>query len=238
MAQGVALRAREMKIPCTVVVPETAAATKIKALENLGAKIIKVSFNEWWQALQDRTFKGVSGKFIHVCDDTQVMAGNGTIALEILEDLPDVDAIIVPWGGGGLTIGIASVIKSLKPKCKVFASEIATAAPLTPSLKAGTPQVIELTPSFVDGVGAKTVFPNMLQKAKSLIDGALIASLDETANALKLLSEKNRIIAEGAGAVPVACALAGRAGKGKIVCIISGGNIDLQKFITVIQSKL
>jgi len=236
MAQGLALRARDKKIPCTVIVPDTAAQTKVEALKNIGAKLIIVTFDRWWQALQERTYPGVTGKFVHVCDDTNVMAGNGTIGWEIIEDLPDVDAIVIPWGGGGLTVGIASVVKALKPSCKIFAAEIATAAPLTPSLIAGTPQIINMTPSFVDGVGARTVFPNMLQRAKTLTNGALIATLEETATALKLMAERNRVIAEGAGAVPVACALSGKAGTGKIVCVISGGNIDLSKFTTVIQN--
>ncbi len=164
------------------------------------------------------------------------MAGNGTIGLEILEDLPDVDAVVMGWGGGGLTCGVAAALRARKPACRVYAAEVATAAPLAPSLALGAPQVVEFTPSFVDGIGSRTVFPQMLERAQGLIDGALVASLEEVAGALRLLAERNRVIAEGAGACPVACALAGQAGGGKVVCVISGGNIDLEKFCKIVTS--
>jgi threonine dehydratase len=157
------------------------------------------------------------------------MAGNGTIALEIVEDLPDVDAIVIPWGGGGLTCGIAAAMRAVKPGCRLFTAEVASAAPLAASLAAGSPQVVDYQPSFVDGIGSKTVFPQMFERARALIDGALVASVDEVAAAVRLIAERNRVIAEGAGACPVACALSGKAGGGKIVCIVSGGNIDLDK---------
>jgi threonine dehydratase len=175
----------------------------------------------------------VDGTFIHAFDDLDVMAGNGTIALEILEDLPDVDAILIPWGGGGLTCGIAAVMRALKPSCRIYASEVATAAPLAASLGAGIPQKIQYQASFVDGIGGKSVFPQMFERAHGLIDGSidgsLVAELDQVAAAVRMLAERNRIIAEGAGACPVACALAGKAGAGKVVCVVSGGNIDLSK---------
>jgi threonine dehydratase len=163
------------------------------------------------------------------------MAGNGTIGLEILEDLPDVDAVVMGWGGGGLTCGVGAALRARKPACRVYAAEVATAAPLAASLAAGTPRVVEFTPSFVDGIGSRTVFPQMLERAQGLIDGALVASLEEVAGALRLLAERNRVIAEGAGACPVACALAGKAGGGKIVCVISGGNIDLDKLCAIVS---
>jgi len=229
MAQGVAWRARELGIPCTVIAPDTAPATKIAAIERLGGVVVKVPFEQWWQTFQERAFPGVDATFIHAFDDPHVIAGNGTIALEIVEDLPDVDAIVIPWGGGGLTCGIATTMRELKPDCRLFAAEVAGAAPLAASLAAGSPQVVDYQPSFVDGIGSKTVFPRMFERARALIDGSLVASVDEVAAAVRLIAERNRVVAEGAGACPVACALSGKAGSGKIVCIVSGGNIDLHK---------
>ena len=179
MAQGVAWRARELGIPCTVVAPETAPTTKIKAIERLGGRVLKVSFEEWWSAFETRSFPGVEATFIHAFDDLNVMAGNGTIALEIMEDLPEFDAVVIPWGGGGLTCGIAAGMRALNSKCKIYAAEVATAAPLVASLAAGTPHAVDYQPSFVDGIGAKMVVPQMLERAKQLIDGSLVAGLDE-----------------------------------------------------------
>jgi threonine dehydratase len=235
MAQGVAWRARELGIPCTVVAPDTAPDTKVKAIERLGGRVIKVPFEEWWRAFETRTFPGVNATFIHAFDDLNVMAGNGTIALEIIEDLPDVDAVVVPWGGGGLTCGIAAGMRALNPKCRIYAAEVATAAPLVVSLAAGAPVAVDYQASFVDGIGAKVVFPRMLERAQKLIDGSLVAELDEVRSALRLLAERNRVIAEGAGACALACALAGRAGTGKVVCIVSGGNIDFPKLCDILK---
>lgn len=238
MAQGVAWCARSLGIPCTVVAPETAPETKINAIERLGGRVIKVSFADWWRAFEERSFPGVEGTFIHAFDDPDVMAGNGTIALEILEDLPDMDAIVIPWGGGGLTCGIASVIRELRPACKIFAAEVETAAPLSASLAAGTPTEVDYQPSWVDGIGAKAVFPQMFERARKLIDGSLVADLNSVAEALRLLITHNHIVAEGAGACPVACALSGKAGTGKIVCIVSGGNIDASKVVRILNHEL
>ena len=235
MAQGVAWRARELGIPCTVVAPDTAPDTKVKAVERLGGRVIKVPFEEWWRAFETRTFPGVDATFIHAFDDVNVMAGNGTIALEIIEDLPDVEAVVVPWGGGGLTCGIATGMRALKAKCRIYAAEVATAAPLAPSLTAGSPVAVDYQPSFVDGIGAKVVFPQMLARAQQLIDGALVAELDEVSSALRLLAERNRVIAEGAGACALACALAGKGGAGKVVCIVSGGNIDFARLCEILR---
>jgi len=235
MAQGVAWRARELGIPCTVIAPDTAPETKIRAVERLGGRVLKVTFDEWWRAFEERRYPGAEGTFIHAFDDLNVMAGNGTIGLEILEDLPEVDAVVIPWGGGGLTCGIASAIRELKPSCKIFAAEVATAAPLIASWTAGSPQVIQPQRSFVDGVGGKSVFPQMFERARRLIDGPLVAQVEEVASALRLLAERNRIIAEGAGATPVACALAGRAGAGKVACVVSGGNIDLSRLVEILS---
>ncbi len=179
MAQGVAWRARELGIPCTVVAPDTAPDTKINAIKRLGGGVIKVSFEDWWRAFETRTFPGIDATFIHAFDDLNVMAGNGTIALEIVEDLPQVEAVVVPWGGGGLTCGIATAMRELNSKCRIYAAEVATAAPLAASLAAGTPQTVDYQPSFVDGIGSKVVFPQMLERAQHLIDCSLVARLDE-----------------------------------------------------------
>jgi threonine dehydratase len=234
MAQGVAWRARELGIPCTVVAPETAPETKLKAIERLGGRVIKASFEEWWRAFETRSFPGVEATFIHAFDDLNVMAGNGTIALEIMEDLADVDAVVIPWGGGGLTCGIAAGMRALNSQCRIYAAEVATAAPLAASLAAGSPCTVDYQTSFVDGIGAKMVFPRMLARAQHLLDGALVAELDQVKSALRLMAERNRIIAEGAGACALACALAGKAGTGKVVCIVSGGNIDFAKFCVIL----
>jgi len=236
MAQGVAWCARRLGIPCTVIAPATAPETKIKAIERLGGRVIKVSFDEWWRAFEERAYAGVDGAFIHAFDDEDVMAGNGTIALEVLEDLPDVDSIVIPWGGGGLTCGIASVLRELRPSCKIFTAEVATAAPLAASLAAGAPTEVDYQPSWVDGIGAKAVFPQMFERARTLIDGSLVADLPSVAEALRLLVQHNHVIAEGAGACPVACALSGQAGPGKIVCVVSGGNIDSSKLFRVLAT--
>ena len=228
MAQGVAWRARELGVPCTVVAPDTAPAVKLEAVKRLGARVIRVPFDRWWQAFQERAYPGVDATFLHAFDDPDVMAGNGTIGLEILEDLPDVDAVVIPWGGGGLTCGVAAAVRAKRPVCRVYAAEVATAAPLAASLAAGSPVVIDYRPSFVDGIGSRTVFPQMLERARWLIDCSLVAALAEVGAAVRLLAERNRVIAEGAGACPVACAVAGGAGGGKVVCVVSGGNIDLK----------
>lgn len=237
MAQGVAWRARELGIPCTVVAPDTAPETKLQAIARLGGRVVKVSFERWWQTFQDRAYPGVDAMFIHAFDDPHVMAGNGVIGLEILEDLPDVDAVLIPWGGGGLTCGVASAVRAMKPTCKVYAAEVATASPLAASLSAGVVQVVDYQPSFVDGIGSKTVFPQMLDCARRLIDGALVVGLAEVSAAVRLLAERNRVIAEGAGACPVACALSGQAGAGKIVCVVSGGNIDTKKLCMILSER-
>ena len=236
MAQGVAWCARDLGIPCTVIAPETAPANKIKAIERLGGRVIKVPFEDWWRAFEERSYPGIDGTFIHAFDDLNVMAGNGTIALEIFEDLPDVDVVLIPWGGGGLTCGIAAAMRQLNSKCKVYATEVSTASPLSASLAAGSPQTVDYQPSFVDGIGSKMVFPQMLERAQQLIEGSLVAGLEEVKSALRLLAERNRVIAEGAGACPVACALSGKAGKGKVVCIVSGGNIDLAKLCEILTA--
>lgn len=237
MAQGVAWQARQLGIPCTVVCPENAPDTKVWAIEGLGARVLRVTYEEWWRAFEERGFPGVEGTFIHAFDDPLVMAGNGTIALEILEDLPAADAIVTPWGGGGLTCGVGAAVRAIKPGCRVYAAEVAGAAPLSAALSAGAPRMIDYQPSFVDGIGSKTVFPQMFEHARDLVAGSLVAEVDEVADALLLMLERNHALAEGAGAAPLACALAGLAGRGKIVCVISGGNIDLEELVELMARR-
>ena len=235
MAQGAAWNARRLGVPCTVIAPDYAPETKVRAIERLGGRVIKVPFDRWWQTFTDRSYPGIDAAFIHSFDDDRVMAGNGTIGLELLEDLPEVDTVLIPWGGGGLACGIATALKALKPSVRVYAVEADTGAPLTASLRAGKPEVVDYQPSFVDGIGSKTVFADMLVLARVLLDGSLTASLDEITAALKLMAERNRVIAEGAGAVALAVALSGKAGSGRIACIVSGGNIDLPKLAKLLD---
>lgn len=238
MAQGVAWAARALGVPCTVVVPDYAPETKLEAIERLGGRYLKLPFERWWQAIEESRFEGLEGLFVHPVQDERVMAGNGTIGLEILEDLPDADAILVPWGGGGLTVGIASAVKALRPEVGVYGVEPETGAPLNASLAAGSPQAIDYRPSFVDGSGSKALLPMMWKLARGLVDGAYTASLDETAAAIRLLAERSRVIAEGAGALAAAVALSGRAGEGKkLVCVVSGGNIDFSKLSRILAGE-
>lgn len=234
MAQGVAWNARRLCIPCTVVVPDHAPRAKLDAVERLGAKIVAVPVDRWWQVLADHGYPGIEGLFIHPVADRAVVAGNGTIGLEIFEDLPDADAVLVPWGGGGLSCGIASALRALAPAVKTYACEVETAAPLSASLVAGRPVAVDYAPSFVDGIGARGLLPEMWPLAKSVLAGAFVASLEETAAAIRLLASRARVVAEGAGAVPVAAAVSGRAGRGKIVCVVSGGNIDLDRLAAIL----
>jgi threonine dehydratase len=238
MAQGVAWNAQRLNIPCTVVVPDHAPETKLAAITRLGAEIIKVPFEEWWQVIVTHRFEGLDGLFIHPVSDPAVMAGNGTIGLEILDDLPDVDAVVIPYGGGGLSSGIASAIRALKPDTRVLAAEVATAAPLAASLAAGSPQEVEYTTSFVDGIGGKAILAEMWPLVSQLLDGSLVVELDEVAAAIRILAERNRVIAEGAGAAPIAAAMNGQAGSGTIVCVVSGGNIDRDKLVKILSGGI
>ena len=234
MAQGVAWNARQMGVPCEVVVPEHAPRTKLDAIERLGGRIIKVPFDEWWNVIIEHRYAGMDSFFIHPVSDPAVIAGNGTIGLEILEDLPDCDAVVVPYGGGGLISGIGTAVRARKPDIRVYAGEVETAAPLRASLDAGRPTEVEYRPSFVDGIGGKTVLEEMWPIVKELVDDSLVMSVEDVGSAVKLLIERNRVVAEGAGATPVAAALSGRAGGGKVVCVVSGGNIDFAKLAEVI----
>jgi threonine dehydratase len=237
MGQGVAWAAKELGVPCTVAVPDYAPDTKVSAMERFGARVIKAPFDKWWNAIEESRVEGVEGLFLHPVENEQVMAGNGTIGLEILEDLPDPDVVLIPFGGGGLTTGIASAIKAERPETKVYAVEQETAAPLNATLEAGSMQAIEYRQSFVDGAGAKALLPKMWKLVEPLIEGAHRVSLDEVAAAIRVLAERARVIAEGAGALAPAAALSGRAGEGKIVCIVSGGNIDLSVLTTILSGR-
>jgi threonine dehydratase len=238
MAQGVAWNARRLGIPCTVVVPDHAPETKLAAITRLGGKIIKVPFDDWWNVIVTHQYPGLEGLFVHPVSDPAVMAGNGTIGLEILEDLPDVDTILIPYGGGGLSCGIATAVRALKPETKIYACEVETSAAFAAALKASEMIKIDYQASFVDGIGSGSVLPDMWELARSLLDDSLVMSLVAVADAVRLLAERNRVIAEGAGATPVAAALSGKAGSGKSVCVVSGGNIDFEKLTKIFKREL
>ena len=235
-AQGVALAARQMSVPCSVLVIETAPQTKIDAIARLGAKIVTASYDECWQILVERDINRLPGTFVHPFDNDHFIAGNGTIGLEILDDLADVNAVVVSVGGGGLLAGVATALRALKPDTRIYAAEPETAAPLARSLKLGQASYFEeWTASFVDGCGGKSVLPTMWPLVRN-VTGSIIVSLNEIRAAMKLIAQSAHVIAEGAGACAVAAALSGRAGSGKIAAVVSGGNIDLSKFTTLIRS--
>jgi threonine dehydratase len=227
MAQGVAYAARLRGVPAAIVVPEHAPQTKIDAIERYGGRVIRVPYEEWWQVLVTGRYEGAEGLFIHPVDNDRVMAGNGTIGLELLEQLDDFDTVAVPYGGGGLLTGIASAVKQARPDVKFFAVEPDTGAPATATLRAGTPTAVEYTPSFVDGSGSRELIPRVWEQASQLLDGAVAMSIADVADAVRLIAERTRVIAEGAGALAAAAALGGHLdGARKVVCIVSGGNID------------
>jgi threonine dehydratase len=235
--QGVAYAARQAGVPCAVVVIETAPAAKIERMRSLGATLVPAPYAVAWQALAERSFPGVEGTFVHPFDDHNFIAGHATMGLEILEEAPDTTAIIAAIGGGGLVVGVGSAAKALKPSIKVFGAEPETAAPAALSFKLGAAQAFgDWKPSFVDGAGGKSVFPRMWERMAGIVDGSIVVSLDATKKAMRLMAEKARIISEGAGALPLAAALSGRAGDGPIVAVVSGGNVDLKDFCELIGS--
>jgi threonine dehydratase len=235
--QGVAYAARKAGVPSTVVAIETAPASKLERMRALGAKLIPVPYEVAWQALEARSYPGAEGTFVHPFDDHNFIAGHATMGLEILEDEPDTSAVIAAIGGGGLITGVASAIKALKPEVKIWGAEPETAAPAALSFTEGSPQVFKnWKSSFVDGAGGQSVFPRMWERMRPLVDGYIVVSLEETKAAMRMMAERARVIAEGAGALPLAAALTGKAGKGPIVAIVSGGNIDLEKFCELIGS--
>src|SRR6266576_606677 len=236
--QGVAYAARKAGVPSTVVAIETAPAAKLERMRALGAKLILVPYEIAWQALEARAYPGAEGTFVHPFDDDNFIAGHGTMGLEILEDAPDTAAVIGAIGGGGLITGVGSAIKALKPDVKIFGAEPETAAPAALSFEKGSPQVFEKwQASFVDGAGGQSMFPRMWERMKPVVDGYIVVTLEETKAAMRLMAEKARVIAEGAGALPLAAALSGRAGKGPIVAVVSGGNIDLNKFCELVSQS-
>jgi threonine dehydratase len=234
MAQGVAWAARALGVPATIAVPEHAPEAKLAAIERLGGRVVKLPYDDWWNVIVTSRVDGVEGLFVHPVQDPGVIAGNGTIGLEILEDLPDPDAIVIPYGGGGLTVGIASAIKALRPEAKIFTAEPSTAAALAAALAAGHPVDVDYQPSFVDGSGSRRVLDTMWPLVAPLVDGALSIPIGEVAAAVRLLAERVRVIAEGAGALALAAALAGHAGPGKVVCVVSGGNINFSKLAEIL----
>jgi threonine dehydratase len=235
--QGVAYAARKAGVPCTVVAVETAPKSKLERMRALGAKLVPVPYDVAWKALEARSFPEAEGTFVHPFDDHDFITGHATMGLEILEDAPETIAVIASIGGGGLITGVASAIKALKPEVKVFGVEPETAAPAALSFEKGSPQIFkDWKASFVDGAGGQSMFPRMWERMKPVVDGYIVVSLEETKSAMRLMAEKTRVISEGAGALPVAAALTGKAGKGPIVAIVSGGNIDLTKFCELIAT--
>ncbi len=236
-AQGVALAARKAGVPCKVLVMDTAPATKLDAVRRLGGEIVKASYDDCWKALADRSHPAMEGAFVHPFEDDEFIAGNASAGLEILEDLPDVDCVVAAFGGGGLSCGIAAAMKERSPAVKVLAAEPETAAPLACSLAAGSAQKFpDWRASWVDGCGGKSVFPRMWALAHHLLAGSIVSTLEEIRQAMRIVAERNHVIAEGAGACAVAAGLSGKFGSGKVVCVVSGGNIDLAKFSELVDA--
>jgi threonine dehydratase len=232
MAQGVAWAAREAGVPARVICPEGAPRTKLDRIEALGAEIVPVSHEEWWQAMVDRGREGVEGLFVHPVADEAVMAGNGTIGLELAEDAQEFDSVVIPWGGGGLATGIASALRALRPEVRVVTAEPATAAPLAAALAAGEPREIEFRPSWIDGAGGPSLLPGMWERARELVDEAVAVPLAEVEEAVRLLAARAHVVAEGAGALALAAALRR---DDRCVCIVSGGNIDLDVYARIVS---
>lgn len=237
MARAVAWHARRLGLPCSVLVPDSAPRAKLDPVAALGARIIRASFDEWWHALVTRGHPQLPGFFIHPVADRAVIAGNGTIGLEIADAVDELDAVVVPFGGGGLSCGIACAVKALRPDVRIFAAEVETAAPLAAALEAGHPVRIDHAPSWVDGIGSGTLLADMWPLAAAVLDGSIVVSLDETADALRRLAQRGRVIAEGAGAAALAAALSGRAGGGRVVAVISGGLIEVGVLADILSGR-
>ena len=238
MAQGVAWAAREAGVPATIICPDHAPQAKLERIERLGGRVIQVPWDEWWQTIVDSRFEGVDGLFVHPVQDERVMAGNGTIGLELVEDLPDLETVLVPYGGGGLSTGIASAVKQLRPGVRVYAVDPETGPSASAAFAAGEPIACDHRPSFVDGSGGKGVLESMWPYVREALDGAYVVTLEETAAALRLLADRMRVIAEGAGALALAAALSGRVGGGKTVAVVSGGNIDTAVLIRILAGEV
>jgi threonine dehydratase len=234
-AQGVALAARRAGVPCSVMVIDTAPTTKLRAIERLGARIVPATYDECWRTVEAHASDRMTGHFVHPFDDDRFIAGNGTTALEILEDLPDVEAIIAPIGGGGLLAGIGSVVRARTPSVRVLAAEPETAAPLAVSLARGEASYFDgWQASFVDGAGGRSVLPTMWPLLRAVVDESIVVTLDEARAAMQRAAERVHVIAEGAAACAVAAALSGRVGRGKVVAVVSGGNVDLRRFAALV----
>jgi threonine dehydratase len=234
MAQGVAWAARILGLPATIVVPDTAPEAKLAAIARLGGRLVKVPYDEWWNIIVTGHLDEQEGLFVHPVQDPGVIAGNGTIGLEIIDDLPDVDAVVIPYGGGGLTCGVASAMKALRPATKIFTAEPEGGAALAAAVAAGHPVDVDFRASFVDGAGSRRVLDSMWPLVAPLVDGAWAIPIDDVAAAVRLLAARARVIAEGAGALAVAAAVSGRAGTGKVVCVVSGGNLNLSKLAEIV----
>ena len=234
MAQGVCWVARELGVPATVVAPDHAPRAKLDAVERLGGRVVTVPFDTWWETMEEGTYPDLEGLFVHPVLDERVMAGNGVIGLELAEELDGIDVVLVPWGGGGLTTGIASALAAVSPETRVIACEPDTGAPLTASLAAGEAVAVDYVPSFVDGAGSKALLPAMWQRARTLVAGAVAVSPADVAGAVRLLATRAHVVAEGAGALALAAALTGHGGDGRVVCVVSGGNIDADRLATIL----
>ena len=238
MAQGVCWVARELGVPATVVAPEHAPRAKLDAVARLGGEVILVPFDTWWETMERGAYPGLDGLFVHPVLDERVMAGNGVIGLELAERLDGIDTVLVPWGGGGLTCGIASALAAVSPATRVIACEPATGAPLTASLAADESTQVAYTASFVDGAGSKALLPAMWERARSLVAGAVALPLADVAEAVRVLATRGHVVAEGAGALSLAAALGGHAGDGRVVCIVSGGNIDTDRLTAILSGDV
>ena len=239
MAQGVAWMARELGVRATVIAPHNSSASKLAAVDRLGGRVVHVTWDEWWAAMEAGAMDGVEGYFVHPVRDERVMAGNGTIGLELVEDLDGFDAVVIPWGGGGLTTGIASAVKTLRPDAKVVVCEPETGAPVAATVANGrVPVSVEYTPSFIDGAGSGGLLPEMWERADPLVDEAHEVSLADAAAAVRVLAERARIVAEGAAGLAVATALSGKAGGGRVVCIVCGGNIDPERLAAILDGRV
>lgn len=237
MAQGVAWCARELGVPCTVIVPEHASDIKTSAIQRLGGSVVRMPFDEWWQVLVSHGHPDYAGLFIHPFADTAVMAGNGTIALEILEDLPDVNVVLCPFGGGGLACGIAAAMRELSPRTRVYAVEVETAAPLTASLKAGSPARVELTRTWIDGMGSTTVSGEMWPLARSLLAGTIVVTLAAVAEGVRALALRSKVVAEGAGGAAFAGAFDVQPEGSRVVSVVSGGNLESRVLAELLGAK-
>jgi threonine dehydratase len=239
MAQGVAWMARELGVPATIIAPHNSSASKLAAVERLGGRVVHVTWDEWWAAMAAGGLDGVDGTFVHPVRDERVMAGNGTIGLELVEDLDAFDAVVIPWGGGGLTTGIASAVKALRPETRIVVCEPETGAPVAATIANDRVAVaVEYTASFIDGAGSGALLPDMWERANSLVDEAFAVTLADAAHAVRVLAEKARIVAEGAAGLAVATALSGKAGTGRVVCIVCGGNIDPDRLATILAGDV